>query len=224
MKTSHRKSSAFTLIELLVVISIIAILASIASPALIGALKNGKITRATADARQVALSLRLYAQDHDGAYPSETSDTGEKIMNANDAFRCLFPNYLQNEKIFMVAGSPVGKTADNNISSPAAILKAGENHWAYISGLNTTSNSEWPLVVDHTDGSGTYGLKETEAGGTWGGIKAIVVRVDTSSSAVLLAGLGSRRYIARTDDKSKNLLNVSDYAGQGAKLLEPVKN
>lgn len=74
MKISHRKSLAFTLIELLVVISIIAILASIASPALIGALKNGKISRATSDARQVALSLQLYAQDHDGAYPSERRD------------------------------------------------------------------------------------------------------------------------------------------------------
>ncbi|MDB6173185.1 MAG: hypothetical protein JWL59_2496 [Chthoniobacteraceae bacterium] len=223
MKISHRKSPAFTLIELLVVISIIAILASIASPALIGALKNGKISRATADARQVALSLQLYAQDHDGAYPSERSDTGENISSANDAFRCLFPNYLKNEKIFSVAGSPVGKSADNNISSPAEILKAGENHWAYVAGLNTTSDSEWPLVVDHTDGGGTYGLKETEAGGTWGGIKAIVVHVDTSATAVLLAGAGSRRYIARTDDKSKNLLNVSDYAGKGSRLLEPVK-
>ncbi|MES2570770.1 MAG: type II secretion system protein [Verrucomicrobiota bacterium] len=223
MKISHPEKTAFTLIELLVVISIIAILASIASPALIGALKNGKITRATADARQVALALRMYAQDHDGIYPSDTTDTGEEISNANDAYRVLFPAYLQTEKIFAVAGSPIGKSADNNIASPNEVLKAGENHWAYVSGLSTTSNSEWPLVVDHTDGGGTYGMKETEPGGIWGGTKAIVVRADSSASAVLLAGNGDRRYLPRTDNKSKNLLNVTDYMGKGARLLEPVR-
>src|SRR5689334_9970771 len=116
-KTPLSLNPAFTLIELLVVISIIAILASIASPALINALRNGKITRAISDARQVGLALRMYAQDHDGAYPSGKNDLGEELSTSNDAFRCLFPGYLQTEKIFVVGSSPVGKLADNNVSS-----------------------------------------------------------------------------------------------------------
>ncbi len=222
MKKTHLRA-AFTLIELLVVISIIAILASIALPSMNVALINARITKSVSDARQIGMALRVYSNDNNGAFPSGKNDYNEPINTSNDAFRSLFPAYLQNEAIFTIVTSKAGPKADNKIENPSDILERGENHWAYISGLNSSSNSMWPLVVDSTDGSGFYTDKETELGGTWKGLKAIVVNTDNSATAIKLLGTGSKRYLPRFDDKSKNALVLNDYMGDGAKLLEPAR-
>ena len=220
-KTNLR--AAFTLIELLVVISIIAILAGIAVPAFTGAMINARITKSISDARQIGLALRLYSGDSDGAFPEGKNDYNEEIATSNDAFRSLIPTYLQTESLFTVATSKAGPKADNRIGSAHEILERGENHWAYIAGLSSTSNSMWPLIVDHTDGSGFYTEKETEFGGTWKGVKAVVIRADISAGAVKLIGTGSKRFIPRFDDRTKNTLDLKDYMGDGAKLLEPAR-
>jgi prepilin-type N-terminal cleavage/methylation domain-containing protein len=215
--------AAFTLIELLVVIGIIATLASIAVPVYTIATLNARIMKGVAHARQIGLALHLYANDNDGRFPSDRNDHNEEITTANDAFRSLFPTYLTDERLFAVATSKAGPLADNRITQPSDILARGENHWAYVSGLNSSSNSQWPLIVDHTDGSGFYTDKETEFGGTWKGTKGIIVHTDTSAVAVKLLGTGVKRYIPRFDDKTKNALEVKDYMGDGAKLLEPAR-
>ena len=220
-KTNLR--AAFTLIELLVVISIIAILAGIAVPAFTGAMINTRLTKSMSDARQIGLALRIYSGDNDGAFPEGKNDYNQEISNSNDAFRNLIPTYLQTESIFTVATSKAGAKADNKVATASEILQRGENHWAYISGLNSTSNSMWPLIVDHTDGSGFYTDKETELGGTWKGTKAIVIHADISAGTVKLMGAGSKRYLPRFDDRSKNALDLKDYMGDGAKLLEPAR-
>ena len=220
-KTNLR--AAFTLIELLVVISIIAILASIAAPVYQAAMFNGRIIKSVADARSVGLALRMFSNDNNGLFPAGKNDYNEEINTSNDAFRSLIQTYFQNETVFTVPTSKAGAKADNKIGSQAEILDRGENHWAYISGLNSSSNSMWPLIVDHTDGSGFYTDKETELGGTWKGIKAIVVNTDNSAGAVRVLGAGTKRYLPRFDDKSKNALVLNDYMGDGAKLLEPAR-
>jgi prepilin-type N-terminal cleavage/methylation domain-containing protein len=220
MNKHHRYTitAAFTLIELLVVVAIIALLAGIAGPGLNMALKTARISRATADARQVGLALRGYAQDNDGAYPE-----GKDITNSNQAFRELFPTYMQVESNFAVASSPVGKSADNKIEPETRALERGENHWAYVAGLNDTSHALWPLIVDHTDGSGYYGKDEKKLGGTWGGSKAVVIRCDGGAIAMKLEGTGSKRFIPRHDDSRKNALQVRDYMGDSTRLLEPMR-
>ena len=215
--------TAFTLIELLVVISIIAILASIAIPVYGVATLNARITKSVADARSVGLGLRMFSNDNDGAFPNGKNDYNEQISTSNDAFRSLIPTYMQNESIFTVSTSKAGSKADNKTTNQSDILERGENHWAYIAGLNSSSNSMWPLVVDSTDGSGFYTDKETELGGTWKGTKAIVVNTDNSATALKLLGTGSKRYLPRFDDRSKNALVLNDYMGDGAKLLEPAR-
>ncbi len=218
----HLTPAAFTLIELLVVISIIALLAGIAMPVYSTVLLNGKMASAMAKARQIGMTLHVYANDHGGTFPNAKNDYDEAINSSNDAFRGLIPAYLDTESVFTVPGSTVGATADNRIATSAQILERGENHWAYVAGLSSTSRSSWPLVVDHTDGSGMYSARENTLGGTWKGTKAIVVRVDSSASIERLLGTGDQRYLPRTDEKTANALSP-DYMGDGVRLLEPVR-
>jgi prepilin-type N-terminal cleavage/methylation domain-containing protein len=215
-------NAAFTLIELLVVISIIALLAGIAMPVFGVAVMQGKMIAALNKAKQIGTTLHIYANDHGGTFPHGKNDFDEQITNANDAFRGLIPAYLDSESIFVVPGSKAGATADNRISSAAQILERGENHWAYVAGLTSTSNSGWPLVVDHTDGSGTYTPKENTFGGTWKGTKAVVIHVDSSATLERLIGTGDQRYIPRTDERTANALNTN-YMGDDVKLLEPAR-
>ena len=65
-----KKIAAFTLVELLVVISIIAILASLALPAITGALVRGQATQSLSNARQIYVATFNAAVD-----ASTTSDT-----------------------------------------------------------------------------------------------------------------------------------------------------
>lgn len=217
-KHRYHLTAAFTLIELLVVIAIIALLVGIAGPGLNMAMMSAKVTSATGNARQIGLALRGYAQDNDGAYPDSRDMT-----NSNEAFRELFPAYTQVESNFTVPGSPVGKKADNKVEPEARILERGENHWAYIAGLNDSSHPLWPLIVDHTDGSGYYGTSEMKPGGTWRGGKAVVIRCDGGAVAIKLGGSGSKRFIPRHDDSKKNALQVREYMGDATRLLEPVR-
>jgi len=190
--------TAFTLIELLVVISIIAILASIALPAFTSVQQRGKQTKALSNAKQIALSLRLYGSDHDGVYPSTTVDatgnpTTTDVTNSNAAFAQLFPTYLKTEAIFYVGGSkfcnpaPPDEQQDTAVGPNSLTLAAGENEWAYVLHLNDTFNPSCPLLADGfaSASAHTYSLDQSTIGGVWKGQNAIVVRADGSSGASL---------------------------------------
>ena len=214
---------AFTLLEMLIVVAIIGIIAGIAMPALQKSMQTAKMTDAMSKARQISLALRMYANDNDGNYPLKKNTYEEEIVTSNDAFRSLIPGYLDNEKVFAVAGSKAGPSADDQVEDAAHILQPGENHWAFVYGLTQTSKSTWPLIVDHTDGSGRYTTQEKQYGGTWGGTRAVAIYTDGSGRIVSTAGTGDQRFLPRTDDKTKNALAVTEYMGDDVKLLEPAR-
>lgn len=68
-KFSAGRPQAFTLIELLVAIAIIAILASLLAPALAKAKSETHKTRCISNLRQMAIGLRLYAEDNGERFP-----------------------------------------------------------------------------------------------------------------------------------------------------------
>jgi prepilin-type N-terminal cleavage/methylation domain-containing protein len=193
MKITH-SSRGFTLIELLVVISIIAVLASVALPAYTGVQERAAQTKALNNAKQIGLTCKIFAQDHDGNYPSYTlqnlKPTATPVRDSNTAFAQLIPDYLQTEDIFYVAKSkwtpsaPDGQYDNPQNDSPTNTLKQGENHWAYVLGLSDTSNASYPLIADGFVNGGQnshqYTQDSSQRGGVWKGKKAIVVRCDAS--------------------------------------------
>ncbi|HWB61496.1 MAG TPA: hypothetical protein VG733_18585, partial [Chthoniobacteraceae bacterium] len=157
---------------------------------------KGNQTKALSNAKQIALALRLYASDNSGNFPAYTlqngSPTTTTVSTANDAFAELFPTYLTDESIFATPGSawsPTGPdqqydNAPDNTSGKT--LEAGENTWAYVTGLNDSSNAAVPLIADGFTGnagvtsSHTYTVDPTQKGGVWKGKQAIVVHSDAS--------------------------------------------
>jgi prepilin-type N-terminal cleavage/methylation domain-containing protein len=201
MRTKTKPSDAFTLIELLIVITIIAVLASIALPAFIGVKERGDQTKDLSNAKQIALALRQFAIDNNSSYPSHgpaasyPAATGDPA-NSNEAFWWLFPSadqagYLQSEQIFAVGGSAYTKSnPDNHLDAPGGAartftLAAGENNYAYVSGLTDTSNPTFPVIADGFSAAvGTYDTNKSVVGGVWAAKKAIVVFCDASGQIV----------------------------------------
>jgi len=204
MKINKTKmfSFAFTLIELLVVIAIIAILASIALPVFSSVQEKGKQTKDMSNGKQVALALKQFAIDNDGVFPNKVYAFGVSYTaaadvattdNSNDVFRWLLPTYLSNEDMFVVAGSSWSPNAADNIVDQGAggsSLVAGENAYAYVAGLNDTSNPQFPLLADAGTGAASsdnvYTNIKANPGGVWGGQKAVVIFVDGSGKVVTL--------------------------------------
>ena len=205
----RKDSAAFTLIELLIVITIIAVLAGIALPAYNGVKERGDQTKDLSNAKQIALSLRQFAIDNNGSYPAKPpaadySTASGTPTTSNDAFWWLFPNYLQSEQIFAVTGSaytpgsPDNKLDAAGASTRADTLKAGENSYAYVSGLTDTSPPTFPIIADGFSSTvGTYATNKAQKGGVWSGKKAVVVFCD--SSAQILPVNPTSHQVQRTD-------------------------
>jgi len=195
-----RTLAAFTLIELLVVIAIIAILASFALPAYTAVQERAQQTKDLSNAKQITLALKQFATDNNGNFPSKAPAAGDYGAapdvapgTANDAFWWLFPNYLQSEDIFVVAGSKWTPANPDNVLDPnptvngpgGKTLAAGENSYAYILALTDTSNPAFPLVADGfadpEPNPPAYDTSKSNKGGVWAAKKAIVGYCDASA-------------------------------------------
>jgi prepilin-type N-terminal cleavage/methylation domain-containing protein len=228
--------SAFTLIELLIVITIIAVLASIALPAYTGVKERGDQTKDLSNGKQVALALRQFAMDNNGAYPSKgpaadySAAAATLPTNSNDAYWWLFPTYLQSEQIFAISGSaytpsnPDNKLDAANAATRTDTLKANENSFAYVAGLTDTSNPIFPLIADGfaTGSPGTYATNKAQKGGVWSGKKAVVIFCDSSGQVMRVDP--TTKQVQRTDSSGQKANMFTGAADWFDTAANPVLN
>ena len=156
MKSFRRSLQAFTLIELLVVISIIAVLASLAIPAVTGALTRGQATQTLSNMKQLHQIAYTMAMDATttgdtnvgwpGSMPSKT--WAGWITNA-------VPGYLKTNdmaKLLSAPGITVPATATLSSLTPGQanngravvlyqVAETNENTTVLFSSSNFTNNS-----------------------------------------------------------------------------------
>ncbi len=130
-----RRRRGFTLIELLVVIAIIAILAAILFPVFARAQEKARQTTCMNHQRQIALSILMYAQDHD-----ETLPTKETVwLNLNlDSGALVCPSArktLRNGYVFVAA---LGGMALGDITAPTETYIIGDGDTQTTNALPNT--------------------------------------------------------------------------------------
>ena len=202
-----QKPNAFTLVELLVVISIIALLAGLALPALNNARREGYKIQDVNNLKQVGLTIKLYSNDYDGLYPlrwdatkprNEQTLEADAPQNSNEAFRALFgAGILKDERVFFTQGWTRVRKGDNNIGNPpdfTQALEKGENSFTYFAGLSEGVNSLYPLACNPWAGgpisyneNGGFIVPSLNAG-IHGGTGINLLRVDGSVSWIPKAG------------------------------------
>ncbi len=196
---------------------------------------RGVQTKSLAQAKQIGLALKLFAADHDGAYPRRgvPEEMTATPKDANAAFACLFPTYVTSETIFgnRLSTYQTGTGPDNVIDlaysgAPKETLQPGENVYGYVMGLTDKDDPRTPLVADGTDGMGFYCSNPSTRGGIWGGAKAIVIRLDNSGGLETLTGPSDARFVTSPTPPipghapGSNLLDFSR-AGTDQRLLDP---
>jgi len=158
----------FTLVELLVVITIIALLAGLLLPVIIGAIKRAEITKAKSEIAAVAAAVEQYQVEY-SKYPGQTgSSSGDKryVGGSANSFNAKLIGVLRGTNYDATWSNPRGhvflSVEEKSIvsSNATGTAKVGElsdpwgNYYEVIADWNFDNKIDSPTA----DGLKVYGL------------------------------------------------------------------
>ena len=119
---------AFTLIELLVVIAIIAILAAILFPVFAQAKEAAKRTACLSNAKQIALSQKMYSTDSDDVLPifHAYNTTPAPWIDGHLGTEMLLLPYCKSKEIFK---SPIDQGGPYLAVDPGLVGRPSDTYW-----------------------------------------------------------------------------------------------
>lgn len=96
----RQTEAGFTVIEILTVIGIMAVMGAILFPVLMSGRENARMTACASNLHQVAIALRLYANDNDNEYPPNDVDIRDMLAQGQQsAWSALLP-YTHDRNVF----------------------------------------------------------------------------------------------------------------------------
>jgi general secretion pathway protein G len=97
-KNNQQPRKAFTLVEVLLVLAIIAAIAAMVIPNLLGTQQKALVKRTQTDIKALENTIKMYAIDNDGQYPEgSTEDVLAILLSTEDAKTGKTrPSYLEN--------------------------------------------------------------------------------------------------------------------------------
>jgi len=142
----------FTLIELLVVIAIIAILAAILFPVFAKAREKARQTSCLNNLRQIALGVRMYADDCDGVMPyvQQSVIWGQVGSLGLYSWLQVIQPYIKNTQIYLCPSGP--SSAITHYSFNAAAMSLAGTIVTGVAGEYTLDGpptpAEAPMIFD----------------------------------------------------------------------------
>lgn len=161
MKQSTKFLRAFTLIELLVVISIIAILASLAIPAVSNALVRGQMTQTLNNARQLHLATQTMSIDTttagDGVSWTYSNAT---LLNVGTFSQALMEGrYLTGPDLRKIYAAPGVTVADTNFQAANIAFKIMQTQESSPSDQVFVITKNWNSIGSGLDSNAPYADK-----------------------------------------------------------------
>ena len=171
------KKHGFTLVELLVVVGIIAILAGLLTPAVIGAQQQGRITQAKSDMATILMALKGL----DGTYGKMVAKSGSNYKLGDKNWSTdSFDSNVKNAKLVGPSDKPAYYAFIAELSDPS-----NDNIKSHLS-VNKRKikfldpKSEYNPAVNYDDGTNTPHLWLDP----WGNPYVILVNVDYTDEIV----------------------------------------
>ncbi|MDA7882233.1 type II secretion system GspH family protein [Akkermansiaceae bacterium] len=138
--TKKQMRKGFTLVELLVVIAIIAVLAGLATPAILKAKKSADKAKTINNAKQIGIAMTEFDSQY-GEFPSDETrqlleDEGSEVPIGNTAndylAQLLISKILDSEKVFYAKGVRGVREGDDVFNTRDKALEKSENGFGYI--------------------------------------------------------------------------------------------